>query len=150
MPAATTWEMVTLGSANPINNLQVMDAPNSAIVMPVGLFSYNLSDVPVGGTAQLAMIVPDDIYVDGYFKQDPVSGRMLPFDCCGSGLATIAGHTVTLNLTDGGAGDEDGVANGVITDPGGPNGGTLFLPPRQANREGGRTRRPTGRTRARA
>jgi MYXO-CTERM domain-containing protein len=29
----------------------------------------------------------------------------------------IQGHTVTLTLTDGGAGDSDGVANGVIVDP---------------------------------
>src|SRR5439155_17028605 len=111
-PAATTGELVTLGSNNPITNLQVMDAPNSVIVMPLGLFSYNLTNVPVGGTAQLVMIVPDDIFLSGYFQLDQASGRLLPFDCCGSGLAVIDGHTVTLNLTDGGAGDEDGVANG--------------------------------------
>ena len=28
-------------------------------------------------------------------------------------------HTVTLTITDGGLGDNDGVANGVIVDPGG-------------------------------
>ena len=32
-------------------------------------------------------------------------------------IATINGDTVTLNLTDGGPGDEDGVANGTIVDP---------------------------------
>lgn len=33
--------------------------------------------------------------------------------------AVISGNTVTLTLTDGGEGDMDGVANGVIDDPGG-------------------------------
>ena len=34
-----------------------------------------------------------------------------------SSIATIDGDTVTLHLTDGGPGDQDGVANGVIVDP---------------------------------
>src|SRR3990170_1638777 len=33
--------------------------------------------------------------------------------------AVISGNTVTLDLTDGGAFDDDGTANGVIVDPGG-------------------------------
>jgi RHS repeat-associated protein len=146
IPAATNGELVTLGSANPITNLQVSDAPNSAIVMPIGLFSYSLTNVPVGGTAQLAMIVPDDVYVDGYFKQDPVSRRLLPFDCCGSGLATIDGHTITLNLTDGGAGDQDGQANGVILDPSGPSAGTIYIPCDQGLGQGGWSSFQTGGT----
>jgi len=32
-------------------------------------------------------------------------------------LATISGNIVTLHLTDGGLGDADGIANGVIVDP---------------------------------
>jgi hypothetical protein len=34
-----------------------------------------------------------------------------------SSIASISGNTITLNLTDGGFGDEDGLANGVILDP---------------------------------
>ena len=34
-----------------------------------------------------------------------------------SSIATISGDTVALQLTDGGFGDEDGVANGTIVDP---------------------------------
>ena len=67
-PSATTGELVTLGSANPITNLTVSAAPKSAIVMPLGLFSYSLTGVALGGKAQLQMVVPNDIYVDGYFK----------------------------------------------------------------------------------
>ena len=84
LPAATNGELVTLGSAYPILNLQVSDAPNSAIVMPLGLFSYTLTGMLPGGTAQLTMIVPDDIFVDGYFKLDPLSGRLLPFSMYGN------------------------------------------------------------------
>jgi hypothetical protein len=34
-----------------------------------------------------------------------------------SSIATIVGNQITLHLTDGGQGDADGVANGVIVDP---------------------------------
>ena len=34
-----------------------------------------------------------------------------------SQIATISGDTITLHLTDGGLGDSDGMANGVIVDP---------------------------------
>jgi len=37
-----------------------------------------------------------------------------------SGNTDFNGRQVTLRLTDGGAGDADGVVNGVIVDPGGP------------------------------
>jgi len=34
-----------------------------------------------------------------------------------SAIATVVGDTVTIQATDGGVGDEDGVANGTIVDP---------------------------------
>ena len=48
---------------------------------------------------------------------------------------SIAGDQVTLTLTDGAAGDDDGLANGTIVDPGGPAVRAIgfdfdgFLPP---------------------
>jgi hypothetical protein len=34
--------------------------------------------------------------------------------------AVIAGNTATFSITDGGAGDSNGLADGTITDPNGP------------------------------
>ena len=43
--------------------------------------------------------------------------------------ATIAGNTATFSITDGGLGDDDLTANGIIVDQGGPGaGGTASIP----------------------
>ena len=44
-------------------------------------------------------------------------------------IATISGRTIALRLTDGGVGDTDGEANGVIVDPVVPVGVTIAGPP---------------------
>src|SRR5262249_2408269 len=49
-------------------------------------------------------------------------------EASGPGLPVRTGNVVTLELVDGGPGDVDGVANGVIVDPGGPGAGTITIP----------------------
>jgi hypothetical protein len=56
-------------------------------------------------------------YFSKWYKYDPIADRWCDF----SAYAKFASdrRSVTLTLTDGGPGDADGVANGVIVDPAG-------------------------------
>jgi hypothetical protein len=43
--------------------------------------------------------------------------------------ATISGNTITFNITDGGLGDDDLTADGLVTDQGGPGAGGGAIEP---------------------
>ena len=73
-----------------------------------------------GGIATVRLLLPPDARPNAYWKTDPATGQLARFDYDGSTGAVIAGNVVTLRLQDGGRGDADGLANGVIVDPGGP------------------------------
>ncbi len=91
--------------------------------LPYGLFSFVIGNLPVNAASPA--VVDVDIYLpqalaagSGWYKYDEVQGVLSDF----SAQATIDGRHVVLRLTDGGAGDADGVVNGVIVDPSGPVG----------------------------
>jgi hypothetical protein len=76
-----------------------------------GMVSYKLEGVPVGGTATVTVTSPSGI---------PAGSKVYKADAVGFheiANAVVNGDTVTLTLTDGGSGDSDGQANGVIEDP---------------------------------
>ena len=76
-----------------------------------GVIAFNVAGLAPGGTASVVLTVPAPIPANAkIFKTD--SGGFHEFPG-----AVISGNTVTLTLTDAGAGDADGVANGVIDDP---------------------------------
>jgi hypothetical protein len=59
------------------------------------------------------LYLPVGVEVDAYFKYHNNTWSQFAG-------ASFAGSQVTLTLVDGGAGDADGIANGVIVDPGAP------------------------------
>lgn len=80
---------------------------------PDGLVSFRLNGLEPGATAQVRLTFPTDLPSDTrYYKVD--QNGFYEFT-----NISISGNTVTLNLVDGGSGDGDGLANGVILDPGG-------------------------------
>src|SRR5205823_5586077 len=102
---------------------QAYPPPSTGIDLPLGLFGFSVTSVPVGGSADVQEILPNDITPTSYYKQDPTTGALHPFNYDGSVGAELDGQLVTLHLVDGGPGDADGQANGVIMDPGGPGDG---------------------------
>lgn len=84
-------------------------APPMGIRLPYGALRFTITGVPVGGAADITIATP--AAVDGYWK--PSGGVWAPF----VGAAPVPGGVV-VTIVDGGAGDADGVANGVIADPG--------------------------------
>ena len=76
-----------------------------------GVIAFKVAGLAPGGTASVVLTFPAPIPANAkLFKID--SGGFHEFPG-----AVISGNTATMTLTDGGAGDADGVANGVIDDP---------------------------------
>ena len=91
--------------------------PPPGTTLPTGLVSFSLTGVPVGSDQKVRLFPYTTEGVNGYAKYDPGTGVW-------SALPASRVHVeeydyVEITLTDGGIGDADGVANGVIKDPGG-------------------------------
>ncbi|HEX9204350.1 MAG TPA: choice-of-anchor U domain-containing protein [Candidatus Deferrimicrobiaceae bacterium] len=83
----------------------------SGYEFPDGLVGYQVVDVVPGGTATVKITFPSGVPAGSKVYKAGPNGFQEVVN------PTIQGATVTLTLTDGGAGDSDGVANGVIVDP---------------------------------
>ena len=101
---------VTKGMAETDASLNQAGIP-SGYEFPDGLISYQVIGVAPGGTATVKITFPSGIPAGSkVYKVGPAGFQEF-------GGATIQGSTVTLILTDGGAGDSDGQVNGIIVDP---------------------------------
>ena len=94
--------------------------------LPYDIFDFRILGVAVGGAAEVKMYLPTGVSAAGYAKYGPTSGSVAPhwydFTSDGSTGATVAGNVISLRFVDGGRGDDDLTADGVIIDAGGPTG----------------------------
>jgi len=91
--------------------------PNEGLDFPNGLFSFTITGITPGSSATVAIMLPSDMPTDTeYWKC--INGQWV--DCTSLLGSNDGDSTITLTITDGGLGDRDGVANGEISDPGGP------------------------------
>ncbi len=110
-------------SENPGTHLRYVSAMSdmasgmSLIAKPVnynflyGVLSYRVEGVVPGATIRVNIVYPDDI---------PAGTKAYKVDSSGYheySRVSFSGNTMTVTLTDGGPGDSDGTANGVIVDP---------------------------------
>jgi Ca2+-binding RTX toxin-like protein len=97
-----------------------------ATQFPLGFISFQLDNITIGGTATVTIPLPAGVTASSYFKFGPTADDATPhfyeflFDAASGTGAEIFADRVVLHLVDGGRGDADGVANGVIVDPGAP------------------------------
>ncbi len=100
-------------SGRALSDVSIEPAPSlpSGQVSPSGELAYTVSDVPVGGSIDVMIDLPAGSAPTAVYK-NTASGLV---DV--SSIATITGDTIVMHLTDGGFGDEDETANGVIVDP---------------------------------
>jgi hypothetical protein len=103
----------TLDTIHPATLLET-NRPSNLIY---GLFTYRLRVNTPGSTATVTLYFSSDISdAQGYYVYDTVHGWQ---DYTLHATFNVDGRSVTLELQDGGYGDSDGAANGVIVDPGG-------------------------------
>lgn len=82
-----------------------------------GLIAFTCEGVAIGGTITISLNMPESVPVTAkYFIFDAANGWL---DMTSSLSSHDGDSEVFLTLTDGGMGDLDGVANGVVVDPGG-------------------------------
>ncbi|MDF1553166.1 MAG: HYR domain-containing protein [Deferrisomatales bacterium] len=103
--------------------------------LPYGLFAFRLEGVALGGDATVTFYLP--VVVTGTARWYKVDGSLATGAFLAADRVSAAGNAVTIRLTDGGAGDGDGVVNGVIVDPGGPVVTAAVPPPPEPGGGGG-------------
>ncbi|SDU02344.1 IPTL-CTERM sorting domain-containing protein [Halopseudomonas salegens] len=109
LDAAQTLTAASLGAALP-----------QGVMLPHGALSLRLTEGTPGSSSTIVLTYPFDLPAGTrYYKYGPTADNpadhWYPYDG-----AVISGNTITLTLTDGGAGDSDLNVNGIIDDPGGP------------------------------
>ena len=87
-----------------------------ALSFPHGFFSFKITGLTVGQTVNVTITFPSNIPVTAqYWKyHTPEGWYQIPI------RSNDGDNIIIIQLTDGGMGDDDGVANGVIVDAGGP------------------------------
>jgi Right handed beta helix region len=84
---------------------------------PFGLFSFNVTDITPGSTVTVIIILPSNAPPNTQYWKC-LNGHWV--DCTSLLGSNDGDQVLTLTITDGGLGDGDGLANGQISDPGGP------------------------------
>ena len=118
MDGADSPQVVKIMSLQSINPLESPDisTPGS---MPYGLIDFKVNVQKPGDSAELIIYFSEPLPASGiaWYKYDSVNNVWSDF----SDNVTInpAKNALTLYLTDGGSGDSDGLANGIIIDPSG-------------------------------
>ena len=110
-------------SVEEIESLEVIDPDtisntvNRPADLNFGLIAYRLRVTTPGDTATIRIYFSGGIFAsDVFYKYDTINGW---YDYSEHTTFNDDGQSVTLELKDGGYGDSDGLANGVIVDPGG-------------------------------
>jgi hypothetical protein len=104
----------------PINPATILEKTNRPETFLFGLASYRLRVTQFGATVLVRVYYSEDISeAKQYYLYDTVNGWQ---DYTQYTTFNPDGRSVTVELQDGGHGDSDGAANGVIVDPGGVAG----------------------------
>ncbi len=110
-------------TAEEIESLEVIDPDtisdtyNRPADLIFGLFAYRLRVTNPGDTATIRIYFSGDIFKsDIFYKYDTINGW---YDYSEHTTFNDDGQSITLEVKDGGFGDSDGLANGIIVDPGG-------------------------------
>lgn len=95
------------------------------VVFREGFFSFEIHDIPAGGSVQVAMQLPTDFLPNTYYMYGPTpdnpTAHWYEFIYNGrTGAEFFGNNFLVLHFVDGERGDADLTANGVILDPGGP------------------------------
>ncbi len=104
-----------------VSTADLTQPPPAGVQLPYGLFNFRIDGLPVNPVdpARVKVRVHLPQRPSGtvkWYKFDPATGNLFEID----GNVTFEGNTALFELVDGGAGDFDGVVNGVIVDPSGP------------------------------
>jgi len=104
-----------------LSTITVNPAPSGlprGIKMPLGQLSFTITGTVPGGTVHLTLYADSNLNVSSYYKRNRLTNAWTNL-ATAVGVASSTTTRVSFSLTDGGPYDSDGVANGIIVDPGG-------------------------------
>ena len=108
---------IEVASGLTVTNVSNTAAPGGLprnVKMPLGQFHFDIGNVTPGATVSVSMYVDKTLGMNGYYKLNGSTWTDI------GKISTVGNKTkLTFSLTDGGLYDADGVANGIIKDPGG-------------------------------
>ena len=89
------------------------------------LLSFRLLTETVGATVSLTVFFSEPLPINTtWYKYDAINGWQ---DFSANATISTDRKSLTLTITDGGTGDADGIANGIIVDPSGPVVGSALV-----------------------
>ena len=95
----------------------ISDTVNRPSDLIFGLFAFRLRVRTPGDIATIRIYFSGEIFAsDVFYKYDTINGW---YDYSEHTTFNDDGQSITLEVKDGGFGDSDGLANGIIVDPGG-------------------------------
>jgi len=98
------------------------------LVFKHGFFKFNITGLAAGQTVVVTVTLPEPAPVGTqYWKYHASEGGWVQIPTGTSG--DDGDNKITITLTDGGLGDDDGKADGKIVDPGGPGAPPAAPPP---------------------
>lgn len=112
-------------AAGQITSAQQLDAPADRpanLAMPLGLIGFTAVAAQAGASETFSLFVDGDVAVNGYWKQN-TSGTWVNLASAQYGGRVVSENGKTrldFVIEDGGEFDDDGVADGIISDPGAP------------------------------
>ena len=110
--------------AGSLRAVNVSDLPNPPAEFPHGLFAFNITGLSPGQKVNVTLVLPSNLPTTAqYWKYGPNGSidNPQPERWYQIPMGSNDGdNIITITLQDGGIGDDDGVANGVIVDQGGP------------------------------
>ena len=113
--------VIAIEQVKPLNPIGLADE-GKPVNLPFGLFSFRLRVTP-GAEAEVDVHFSQALSPQmKWYKYDPSGGW---YDFSSNAVFNATRTSVTLKLRDGGAGDADGVVNGIIVDPSGPGSDTF-------------------------
>ena len=114
--APTGTQLSNVFTIDPSDTAKIETPPPPNVTLPEGLTNLVLKGVETGTDQTISIFTASTQNVTGYAKYNPNTKQwsLLPDD-----RVQIFDNRVEITLTDGGIGDDDGEANGRISDPGG-------------------------------
>ncbi|MGA1863829.1 MAG: choice-of-anchor U domain-containing protein [bacterium] len=109
--------IIEIDALDTIDPTNISNDPDKPSGLSFGLFSYRLRVDEDGATASVRIYFSEDISnATHFYKFDTIDGWQ---DYTENVTFNEDGRSITITIEDGGVGDSDGIANGVIVDPGG-------------------------------
>ena len=107
-----------------LTSIKESDLPEEgkpALTFPFGFFSFNITGIESGEKVNITIALPENVPTNvEYWKYGPTPDNPTPHWYRIPVFSNDGDNIIVIQLQDGGIGDGDLTANGVITDPGGP------------------------------